>query len=51
VRGPSVGVVHSNGLRERIDRGQYEMRDAKGRTIIRRVATRSDRDRLLKMID
>lgn len=51
VRGPSIGVVHSNGLSERIDSGQYEMRDAKGRTIIRRLATRSDRDRLLEMIN
>ncbi|MER8416880.1 hypothetical protein [Mesorhizobium sp. M1329] len=51
VSGPSIGVVHSNGLSERIDSGQYEMRDAKGRTIIRRLATRSDRDRLLEMIN
>ncbi|GLS34471.1 hypothetical protein GCM10010869_00590 [Mesorhizobium tianshanense] len=51
VRGSSLGVVHSNGLSERIDDGHYEMRDAKGRTIIRRVATRSDRSRLLDMIE
>lgn len=51
VSGPSIGVVHSNGLSERVDSGQYEMRDAKGRTIIRRLATRSDRDRLLEMIN
>lgn len=51
VRGPSVGVVHSNGLSERIDGGHYEMRDAMGRTIIRRQATNSDRARLLGMIE
>ncbi|WP_166487822.1 MULTISPECIES: hypothetical protein [Mesorhizobium] len=51
MRGPSVGVVHSNGLSERIDGGHYEMRDAMGRTIIRRQATNSDRTRLLGMIE
>ncbi|MES0027513.1 hypothetical protein [Mesorhizobium sp. M0040] len=51
VSGPSIGVVHSNGLSERIDSDQYEMRDAEGRIIIRRLATRSDRDRLLGMIN
>ncbi|MER8826817.1 hypothetical protein NKH73_12440 [Mesorhizobium sp. M0938] len=51
VHGPSVGVVHSNGLSERIDGGHYEMRDARGRTIIRRQATNSDRARLLAMIE
>lgn len=51
VRGASVGVVHSNGLSERIDGGHYEMRDAMGRTIIRRQAKNSDRARLLRMIE
>lgn len=51
VRGASVGVVHSNGLSERIDGGHYEMRDAMGRTIIRRQAKKSDRARLLRMIE
>lgn len=51
VRGASVGVVHSNGLSERIDGGHYEMRDAMGRTIIRRQAKNSDRPRLLRMIE
>jgi hypothetical protein len=39
-------VRHSDGITERIEGGRYEMRDARGRTIINRAATPADRARL-----
>ncbi|MBB3234491.1 hypothetical protein [Phyllobacterium endophyticum] len=41
-----IEVRHVNGMSERIKDGRYLMRDAKGRTIINRTATRSDETRL-----
>lgn len=41
----NVELRHGNGVREKIANGQYEMRDARGRTIINRRATNADRKR------
>jgi hypothetical protein len=43
---PSMSVLHSNGMREKISGGRYEMKDARGRTIVNRAATQSDLARL-----
>ena len=45
---PNMSVLHSNGMREKISGGRYEMRDAGGRTIVNRPATQSDLARLLR---
>lgn len=39
-------VRHPNGLEESIVRGRYIMKDSKGRTIVNRLASRADRERL-----
>jgi hypothetical protein len=44
--GSAMEVRHTNGMSERIADGRYMMKDAKGRTIINRTATSSDRSRL-----
>jgi hypothetical protein len=46
IDGPAMEVRHTNGMSERIADGRYMMKDAKGRTIINRTATSSDRSRL-----
>jgi hypothetical protein len=46
--GRSIAIFHSNGMREEIRGGRYEMRDAGGRTIVNRPATPSDLSRLLQ---
>ena len=46
----SIEVRHRNGMREKIDRGSYEMKDSKGRTIIERRATDADVARLRDMM-
>ena len=43
---PDAGIEHDNGMRETIQKGRYEMRDAKGRTIVNRPATAMDYLRL-----
>jgi hypothetical protein len=43
---PDGGIEHDNGMRETIQKGRYEMRDAQGRTIINRPATAMDYLRL-----
>lgn len=48
-RGRNISVRHSNGIFESIVGAIYEMRDAKGRRIIRRAATNADRARLAAM--
>jgi hypothetical protein len=42
--GPTVeaDIAHENGMRETIQNGRYEMRDAQGRTIVNRPATALD---------
>ena len=47
--GRSIAILHSNGMREEISGGRYEMRDAGGRTIVNRPATQSDLARLLEI--
>ncbi|MCT7374187.1 hypothetical protein [Chelativorans salis] len=44
----NVEVQYSNGMREEIRGGRYEMTDAQGRVIINRPATESDHTRLLR---
>ena len=41
-----ISVVHSNGMRESLGGGRYEMRDAQGRVIVTRRATLLDYLRL-----
>jgi hypothetical protein len=41
-----LSVIHRNGMREMIRDGRYEMRDAQGRPIVNRPATRADYSRL-----
>jgi hypothetical protein len=48
--GSKIEVVHPNGMKEKIENGRYEMKDARGRTIIRRSVTQSDRTRLRQMV-
>ena len=50
INGNNIEVLHPDGIREEIENGYYEMTDARGRTIIRRRATESDRARLRAMI-
>jgi hypothetical protein len=47
VRGQNIEVRYSNGMVETLTGSVYVMKDAKGRTIARRNATRADRTRLL----
>lgn len=42
----AVELRHANGISERLTKKRYQMRDAKGRTIIDRNATNLDRIRL-----
>lgn len=46
VGGSAISVQHSNGILERINRGRYEMRDARSRLIVSRKATSADLRRL-----
>ncbi len=45
-RGNNIEVVHASGIKEEIEGGVYEMKDAKGRTIVERRATSADIARL-----
>lgn len=44
-----ITVVHTNGMKEEIENGRFEMTDAQGRTIIERKATHSDLTRLQRL--
>lgn len=46
INGNNVEVVHASGIKEEIERGIYEMKDASGRTIVERRATAADIARL-----
>ena len=46
VNGNDVEVVHASGIKEEVENGRYEMKDARGRTIVERRATAADRARL-----
>jgi hypothetical protein len=50
LKGSNIEVMHPDGIKEEIVNGRYEMNDAKGRTIIKRPVTGSDRARLRTMI-
>ena len=50
VDGPNIEVMHPDGMKEEIAKDRYAMTDAKGRTIINRRVTASDRARLRAMI-
>lgn len=38
----SIEVRHANGVKEELENGRYEMKDARGRTIVERTATAED---------
>lgn len=46
VSGNSIEVRHANGVKEELEDGRYEMKDAGGRTIVERTATADDIARL-----
>jgi len=46
VSGSSIEVRYANGVKEELENGRYEMKDANGRTIVERVATAEDIARL-----
>jgi hypothetical protein len=41
-----IEVVHASGIKEEIENGRYELKDASGRTIVERLATTADFARL-----
>ena len=46
IRGNNVEVVHASGIKEEVENGRYELKDAAGRTIVERRATAADIARL-----
>lgn len=42
----SIEVIHANGIKVEIEDGRFEMKDALGRTIVERPATRADFDEI-----
>jgi hypothetical protein len=46
VDGDTITVIHTNGMKEKIDNGRFRMEDALGRTIVERAATAADLKRL-----
>jgi hypothetical protein len=46
INGSDIEVQHPDGIKEKIENGRYEMKDANDRTIVERDATESDRGRL-----
>ncbi len=46
INGNNVEVVHASGIKEEVENGRYEMKDASGRTIVERRATAADIARL-----
>ncbi len=49
VDGNNIEVIHPDGTKEEIENGRFEMKDARGRTIIERRATRADVNRLMAL--
>lgn len=39
-------MTYSDGWREEVENGRYELKDAKNRTVVERPATRQDYNRL-----
>ncbi|PZV34842.1 hypothetical protein [Mesorhizobium kowhaii] len=46
VEGNKIEVEHPDGIKEEIENGRFEMKDALGRTIVERPATANDISRL-----
>jgi hypothetical protein len=46
INGNNVEVVHASGIKEEVENGRYELKDAAGRTIVARRATAADIARL-----
>jgi hypothetical protein len=46
INGNNVEVVHASGIKEEVENGRYELKDAAGRTIVERRATARDVARL-----
>ncbi|MET0940507.1 MAG: hypothetical protein ABWY13_04005 [Mesorhizobium sp.] len=46
INGNEIEVVHASGIKEEIEAGRYELKDATGRTVIERPATSADINRL-----
>ena len=46
MEGNKIEVKHPDGIREEIENGRFEMKDALGRTIVERPATANDISRL-----
>jgi hypothetical protein len=44
--GSGLEIVYSNGIKEEIEGGRYELKNAAGRTVIQRTATAADRARI-----
>ena len=49
-RGNDIEVVHASGIKEEIEDGRYEMKDARGRTVVERRATPADVARLRSLL-
>ncbi|MGF7008413.1 hypothetical protein [Aminobacter sp. BE322] len=49
IDGNNIRVIYPDGIKEEIDNGIYQMKDAAGRTIIKRRAKQADIDRLKAM--
>lgn len=50
VRGNDIEVVHANGVKEEIENGRLEVKDADGNTIVERRATAADIARLRALL-
>lgn len=48
--GDDIEVVYASGIKEEIQGGRYEMKDARGRTVTERRATAADRKRLSALL-
>ncbi|MFQ6774592.1 hypothetical protein V6Z69_05220 [Cereibacter sphaeroides] len=47
VRGRNIEVTYTDGWKEEIENGRYELKDELNRTVIQRPARRADRERLM----
>ncbi|KQR70059.1 hypothetical protein ASG03_05110 [Rhizobium sp. Leaf341] len=47
--GQALSIRHRNGFREQLTGDRYVMRDAQGRIVVDRRATRADRERLRRL--
>lgn len=49
INGDAISVKYGNGWSERINAGNYELKDPYGRLVVRRPATRKDKTRLRRL--